>query len=161
MSLKNPSVGEYYTPAYQMSGIPFVTSSIVNLGQIKEVVFSHVSKFVTIKNHSVSANTLALSFTSNGLAVAWTGNRWVATGYGTVNTVAYSSNGINWTGLGVGIFTGIGFGVAWNAGLGSVDISGNSIILDKYGSAGSDTLDIVSSPYYNQGFTNLSIVIKP
>lgn len=70
MTLKNPSVGEYYTPAYQMSGIPFVTSSIVNLGQIKEVVFSHISKFVTIKNHSISANTLALSFTSNGLATS-------------------------------------------------------------------------------------------
>ena len=85
MALKNPSVGEYYTPAYQMSGIPFVTSSIVNLGQIKEVVFSHISKFVTIKNHSTSANTLALSFTSNGLTTS-NSNYYILSGSESITT---------------------------------------------------------------------------
>jgi len=42
---------------------------------------------------------------------------WVATGAGTANTLAYSSDGIHWTGLGKTIFSGgsgFGYGVAWN-----------------------------------------------
>ena len=37
---------------------------------------------------------------------------WVAGGTGTVNTLAYSYNGINWTGLGTSIFSSIGNGMA-------------------------------------------------
>ena len=42
---------------------------------------------------------------------AWNGTRWVATGTGT-NTLAFSNNGIAWTGLGTGIFSTTGQGVA-------------------------------------------------
>ena len=48
--------------------------------------------------------------------MAWNGTLWVAAGVGT-NTLAYSYNGINWTGLGVtspaSPFTTNGYGVAW------------------------------------------------
>jgi hypothetical protein len=39
---------------------------------------------------------------------------WVAVGEGTSNTIAYSSNGTTWTGLGKSIFTNQGRGVSWN-----------------------------------------------
>lgn len=42
--------------------------------------------------------------------IAYARNRWVATGIGT-NTLAYSDNGINWTGRGTGIFSTTGIGV--------------------------------------------------
>lgn len=67
MALKNPSVGEYYSPAYQMSGVPFVTSSIVNLGETKEITFNTVSRSITVKNNSATANTIAVGFTQNGM----------------------------------------------------------------------------------------------
>ena len=38
---------------------------------------------------------------------------WVAVGQGT-NTIAYSYDGINWTGLGSTIFSLYGTGIAWN-----------------------------------------------
>lgn len=41
-------------------------------------------------------------------------NRWVSVGTGTNNTIAYSNDSINWTGLGKTIFTESGNGVAWN-----------------------------------------------
>lgn len=49
-------------------------------------------------------------------------NRWVAVGYGAVgyggsNTIAHSSDGITWNGLGISIFTTAGYGVAWNGKL--------------------------------------------
>ena len=40
-------------------------------------------------------------------------NRYVAVGRGTNNTLAYSSDGITWTGLGSIIFSFSGYGVAW------------------------------------------------
>jgi hypothetical protein len=40
-------------------------------------------------------------------------NFFVAVGQGT-NTIAYSSDGINWTGIGIAIFSTAGYGVAWN-----------------------------------------------
>ncbi|MCX5677846.1 MAG: hypothetical protein NTY76_01930, partial [Candidatus Omnitrophica bacterium] len=40
-------------------------------------------------------------------------NTWVGIGYGT-NALAYSSDGINWTGLGTSIFSNGGMAAAWN-----------------------------------------------
>ena len=44
-------------------------------------------------------------------------NRWVSVGEGTNDTIAYSNDGINWTGLGKTIFTDAGNGVAWNGSM--------------------------------------------
>jgi hypothetical protein len=96
-------------------------------------------------------------FTTQGLCVTWNGTRWVAGGNGG-NTLAYSSDGINWTGLGSSIFTSLGRGIGWN---GSPINSGEYIELDDYRPGLTDTLDIVGSPYHNQGFTNLSVTITP
>lgn len=41
---------------------------------------------------------------------------WVAVGEGT-NSIAYSSNGINWTGIGKTIFSTRGFDAAWNGSM--------------------------------------------
>lgn len=51
-------------------------------------------------------------FTIRGRSVAWNGSLWVGAGEGT-HTLAYSKDGLNWTGLGSTIFT-LGNSVAWN-----------------------------------------------
>jgi hypothetical protein len=48
-----------------------------------------------------------------GHGFAWNGTMWVVVGNGT-NTIAYSYDGITWTGLGIDIFSVQGNGVAWN-----------------------------------------------
>ena len=55
-------------------------------------------------------------FTTNGYAVTWNGSLWVATGQGTTYSIAYSRNGIQWTGVtnSKTIFTLSGYGISWN-----------------------------------------------
>lgn len=67
MALKNPGMGEFYAPAYQMSGIPFVTSSTVTLGQTREITFDNVSRFIVVKNTGATSTAIAVGFTQNGL----------------------------------------------------------------------------------------------
>lgn len=67
MSLNNPVLGEGYVPAYQISAIPYVTSSDISLGEIKEFDFDFVTRFFTIKNKT-SSTTLAVAFTERGLS---------------------------------------------------------------------------------------------
>lgn len=71
MSLNHPIWGEGYVPAYQMSSMPYVTSSNIALGATKEFGFSYVTRFVKVKNTGAAANVVAVSFTQNGLS---TGN---------------------------------------------------------------------------------------
>ena len=70
MSLNNPVWGEGFVPAYQMSATPYVTSSNVTLGQVKEITFPTVTKFFTLRNTSASTSVMAIGFTSNGFKVA-------------------------------------------------------------------------------------------
>jgi hypothetical protein len=69
MSINHPIMNESYVPAYQISATPFVTSSTVSLGQVKEIEFPQVTRFVVIKNTSLgtTSTSLAVSFTENGL----------------------------------------------------------------------------------------------
>ena len=83
-------------------------------------------------------------------------NRFVAVGQG-ANTIAYSSDGINWTAPATP-FTSGGFGVAWNGGRGGVDMT--TITLDEYGVGLSNRLDVVSAKYYNQGFQEMTLTIS-
>ena len=69
MSIQFPSQGEGYTPAYQISSTPFVTSSNVSLGQTKMIEFGKVSRFVTVKNNTAST-VISVAFTENGLKQA-------------------------------------------------------------------------------------------
>ncbi len=66
MSLKAPYMGEGYTPAYQISATPFVTSSDVNLGQTVGIEFGNIANFVIIKN-TLAGSVLSVAFTENGL----------------------------------------------------------------------------------------------
>jgi len=71
VSINNPTWGEGYVPAYQMSGMPFVTSSNVALGATKEIGLGYVTKFVTVKNNSaVASNVISVGFTQNGMLPA-------------------------------------------------------------------------------------------
>lgn len=67
MSINNPTWGEGYVPAYQMSGMPYVTSSNVVLGDVKQISFSYVTKFFTVKNTGTSTSVISVGFTRNGL----------------------------------------------------------------------------------------------
>ena len=64
-----------------------------------------------IRNLTVLGKTI---FSTSGNAVAWNGTMWVAVGNGTGNTIAYSYDGITWTGLSTSIFSTSGNGIAWN-----------------------------------------------
>ena len=70
MSLNNPVWGEGFVPAYQMSATPFVTSSNVTLGQVKEISFPTVTKFFTLRNTSASTSVMAIGFTENSFKAA-------------------------------------------------------------------------------------------
>lgn len=70
MSLNLPYMGEGYVPAYQVAPSPYVTSSNVNLGEVKQINFNGVTKYITVKNNSASSSVLALGFTQNGLTAA-------------------------------------------------------------------------------------------
>uniref|UniRef100_A0A6C0EXL5 Uncharacterized protein n=1 Tax=viral metagenome TaxID=1070528 RepID=A0A6C0EXL5_9ZZZZ len=52
---------------------------------------------------------------SSGCGIAWNGSIWVAVGdgSGTNNTIAYSYDGKEWTGVGNSIFLFVGSGVTW------------------------------------------------
>ena len=50
----------------------------------------------------------------NIYSVAWNGVYWVAVGRGATHTIAYSTNGTTWTGIGNTIFSTAGYGIAWN-----------------------------------------------
>ena len=60
---------------------------------------------------SVAPNGTSI-FTTNTFCGAWGGNKFVVGGNGT-NALAYSYDGINWTGLGTSTFT-YGYGLAYN-----------------------------------------------
>jgi len=68
MSIKWPSAGEYNVPAYQLSALPYVTSSVISVGQVHRYDFPYVTRFVDICNRGGGAgDTLAIGFTENGV----------------------------------------------------------------------------------------------
>jgi len=69
MSLNNPVLGEGYVPAYQISAVPFVTASQVALGEVDQIDFPTVTRFITVKNFTAST-AIAVGFTQNGLKPA-------------------------------------------------------------------------------------------
>jgi len=104
------------------------------------------------------AETSVNIFSNAGFGVAWNGKRWVATGDGTTNTIAYSSDGIKWVGIGTNIITEYGYGVAGNPNIGATIVD-SVITLNSNSLPNTNRLDIVASNYYNKGYSNLSIDI--
>ena len=70
MSLNNPVLGEGYVPAYQISPVPFVTGTNLSAAQTKKFEFQTITKSLFVENLSAAGNTLAISFTENGLKPA-------------------------------------------------------------------------------------------
>jgi hypothetical protein len=67
MTLNNPSAPGYnFTPAYQMSGIPYVTSSVATTG-VTHISFDRVTRFLTVKNTNSTTSQINVAFTQNGL----------------------------------------------------------------------------------------------
>ncbi len=58
-------------------------------------------------------NTTSSLFSTYAHSVAWNGKRYVATGCGAANTLAWSIDGINWSALGKNTFSTFGRGIAW------------------------------------------------
>lgn len=60
--------GEYFVPAYQTSALPFVTSSIINIGEVHRHEFPYVTRFIDVLNRGAGpGDTIALGFTENGI----------------------------------------------------------------------------------------------
>ena len=76
-------------------------------------------------------------------------NRWVAVG-DAPTTIAYSSDGINWTGLGITIFSTEGNGVAWNGSLWVAVGGGTNTI--AYSSDGSNWTGLGTSIFSSEGY---------
>ncbi len=68
MSINWPANGEYATPAYQISALPYLSSSLISQGQIHKYEFPYVTRFINIVNRgSLSSDKIALAFTERGL----------------------------------------------------------------------------------------------
>jgi hypothetical protein len=67
MSLNWPANGEHFVPAYQISALPFLTSSVISAGQVHRHDFPLVTSFINVANKgSVGGDKIALAFTENG-----------------------------------------------------------------------------------------------
>ena len=66
MTLNNPFMGAGDVPSYQMSGVPFVTSSQpLEVSEALKIEFPNVTRFINITN--TGANPLRIGFTLNGV----------------------------------------------------------------------------------------------
>jgi hypothetical protein len=60
-------MGEGYVPAYQISATPWVTSSLISLGEVKEFTFPQVTRFINVQNVATGvADKVAIAFTERG-----------------------------------------------------------------------------------------------
>ena len=130
------AVGDVNIPIlYSTDGINWINSAngtaiFGNTSQVNGIAWNG-TLWVAVATATFGANTIGYSsdgitwnaattstsiFSVVGFGIAWNGSIWVAVGSGT-NTIATSTDGINWTGLGNIIFTGAaagGIGIGWN-----------------------------------------------
>ena len=72
MSVSWSANGEYASGPYQISALPYVTSSLLSVGQIHKYEFPYVTKFISVVNRgSNPTDVLAIAFTENGLKPAF------------------------------------------------------------------------------------------
>ena len=80
MAINHPKAGANSIPAYQMSGVPFVTSSAS--GEVTdsplEVKFPYVTRFFVVQN--TSAHPMRIGFTLDGVKPDITSNYYVLSG---------------------------------------------------------------------------------
>lgn len=71
MSINHPVLNEGYVPAYQMSAVPYITSSQISAGEVHTYSFPQVTRFFNVINLSeVTADRIAVAVTQNGLNTA-------------------------------------------------------------------------------------------
>lgn len=70
MGLNHTQQGEGNVGAYAISATPYVTSSTLSLGEIKEINFGYATRFLVVKNTGGTSTAMAVSFTENGLKPA-------------------------------------------------------------------------------------------
>ena len=68
MPLGNPIPGMNYAAEFQVSSIPFVTSSVLGSQETRVVRFYNVSKSVCVRSATTNANNMKVAFTQNGLS---------------------------------------------------------------------------------------------
>ncbi len=67
MSINWPTNGEHFVPSYQISALPYLSSSIISNGQIHKYDFPYITIFIDVANKGfVSTDKIALAFTENG-----------------------------------------------------------------------------------------------
>ena len=68
MGINWPASGEYNVSAYQMSALPYVTSSIISQGEVHRYDFPFVTRFIDVLNRgSGPTDAIAIGFTENGI----------------------------------------------------------------------------------------------
>ena len=68
MSINWPASGEYNVAAYQMSSLPYVTSSVISLGELHRHEFPLITHFIDVANKGTgSTDAIAVGFTENGI----------------------------------------------------------------------------------------------
>ena len=85
MSLKSPVPNHNYVPEYQISGIPYVTSSqaaeLTSATAAIEVSFPYVTRWIIVQNQSTTAgDAIKFGFTKNGTEGDVTTNYFVLHG---------------------------------------------------------------------------------
>jgi hypothetical protein len=80
MAINHPKAGANSVPAYQLSGVPFVTSSAGGEVQTDpiEITFPYVTRFFMVQN--TSANPMRIGFTADGVDADITANYLVLSG---------------------------------------------------------------------------------
>jgi hypothetical protein len=70
MPLDNPKGGFSYSPEYQSSALPWVTSSAAApaSGNPIQYSFNYITRFVSVTNLSTGSSTMSVGFTANGMA---------------------------------------------------------------------------------------------
>ena len=64
--MNHPNSGVHFVPAYQISGVPYVTSSDCTNAIVRSVGFPMVTRHFTVSNRE-SSTELMVAFTSGGL----------------------------------------------------------------------------------------------
>jgi hypothetical protein len=106
---------------YRLSG-PVTSYPITNISP--QIIIGAGNALIYSYDSGVTWATVNTTiFDTEATGVAWNGTMWVATGVGSVNTLAYSYDGITWYGSGKTIFTFYGNCVAWN---GNVWVAGGA-----------------------------------
>ena len=69
MALNWPKMGPNYVPAYQISGLPFVTSSaageLTNTGNVVKITFPFVTSNIAVTAVGADQGILRVGFTEN------------------------------------------------------------------------------------------------